>query len=75
MKIFDNNKNEKLKTLILDNPTTSYNTVAEYIATSTKWYKGYIAKRKALKEPWMSKNEIIWEIINELDDPDGDEFE
>jgi len=74
MNIFKDGKNAKLRQLIENNAGANYKLVDTYIASNPRWFKGYIEYRKSLGLVYASRNNIIWEIIDMLDN-DGDEFE
>ena len=72
--IFANGKNQPLAKLIETNPTNSYKVVDTYLTANRRFFGGYCALRVAEGEPYANRNNIIWELINMLQE-DGDELE
>ena len=68
MKVFMNGKNEKLRNLIEDNAGNNYYIVADYLKSNGKWFYSYIQARKKNNLPYLSKNKIIWELIDTVMD-------
>ncbi len=66
MKVFINGENKKLRKLIEDNDGNNYYIVADYLKSNRKWFYNYIQNRKKNNLPYLSKNKIIWELINEV---------
>lgn len=66
MKIFINGQNEKLRKLIEDNAGRNYYFVEDYLKSNGRWFYSYIQARKKNNLPYLSKNKIIWEFINEV---------
>lgn len=73
--VFENGKNKALADIIVNNPGSSYKLVDEYLHANPRWFRGYIEFRKAQGLTYANRNQIIWELINMLQDDDSDSFE